>query len=33
VWEGPDLLPTQEEIRAPARWIARLEGSAAEGSH
>jgi coenzyme F420 biosynthesis associated uncharacterized protein len=31
VWEGPDNLPTLEEIRAPARWIARLEGSAAEG--
>jgi coenzyme F420 biosynthesis associated uncharacterized protein len=33
VWEGPDMLPTLEEIRAPARWIARLEGAAAEGSH
>jgi coenzyme F420 biosynthesis associated uncharacterized protein len=31
VWEGPDLLPTLDEIRAPARWIARVEGSATEG--
>jgi coenzyme F420 biosynthesis associated uncharacterized protein len=33
VWEGPEMLPTLKEIRAPARWIARLEGVAAEGSH
>ena len=33
VWQGPDMLPTLDEIRAPARWIARLEGAAAEGSH
>jgi putative hydrolase len=32
VWEGPGSLPSLEEIRAPARWIARLEGSATEGS-
>jgi coenzyme F420 biosynthesis associated uncharacterized protein len=32
VWEGPDNLPSLDEIRAPARWIARLEGSATEGS-
>jgi coenzyme F420 biosynthesis associated uncharacterized protein len=32
VWEGPDLLPSLDEIRAPERWIARLEGGAAEGS-
>lgn len=25
VWQGPDRLPTIEEIRDPARWIARLE--------
>jgi coenzyme F420 biosynthesis associated uncharacterized protein len=31
VWEGPDSLPTLDEIRKPARWIARLEGSATEG--
>jgi coenzyme F420 biosynthesis associated uncharacterized protein len=31
VWEGPDSLPTLDEIRAPARWIARLEGPATEG--
>jgi coenzyme F420 biosynthesis associated uncharacterized protein len=31
VWAGPDSLPTLDEIRAPARWIARLEGSATEG--
>ena len=33
VWEGPDMLPALDEIRAPARWIARLEDAAAEGSH
>jgi coenzyme F420 biosynthesis associated uncharacterized protein len=33
VWEGPGVLPTLEEVRAPERWIARLEGAAAEGSH
>ncbi|MEP6468603.1 MAG: zinc-dependent metalloprotease [Chloroflexota bacterium] len=32
VWEGPDNLPSLGEIRAPARWISRLEGSAMEGS-
>ena len=26
VWTGPDLLPTLDEIRAPDRWIARVEG-------
>jgi coenzyme F420 biosynthesis associated uncharacterized protein len=31
VWEGPDSLPTLDEIRAPARWIGRLDGSAMEG--
>jgi coenzyme F420 biosynthesis associated uncharacterized protein len=25
VWEGPANLPTLDEIRAPARWIARME--------
>lgn len=24
VWEGPDLLPTMEEIRQPAAWVARV---------
>jgi coenzyme F420 biosynthesis associated uncharacterized protein len=33
VWQGPEKLPTLDEIKAPARWIARLEGAAAEGSH
>jgi coenzyme F420 biosynthesis associated uncharacterized protein len=33
VWEGPSNLPSLEEIRAPARWIARMEGSGTEGSH
>jgi coenzyme F420 biosynthesis associated uncharacterized protein len=32
VWEGPDSLPSLDEIRLPSRWIARLEGSATEGS-
>jgi coenzyme F420 biosynthesis associated uncharacterized protein len=26
VWEAPANLPTLDEIRAPARWIARMEG-------
>jgi uncharacterized protein (DUF2342 family) len=26
VWEGPDLLPTLEEIRDPAAWVARAGG-------
>ena len=29
VWQGPETLPTLEEIRAPARWIARMDGAAA----
>ncbi|MGZ8512962.1 MAG: zinc-dependent metalloprotease, partial [Candidatus Limnocylindria bacterium] len=29
VWTGPEMLPTLEEIRAPERWIARVEGGAA----
>ena len=29
VWTGPRMLPTLEEIRAPERWIARVEGGAA----
>jgi coenzyme F420 biosynthesis associated uncharacterized protein len=24
VWEGPDMLPTLEEIRDPGRWVARM---------
>jgi len=28
VWSGPELLPSLDEIRAPARWIARVEGTA-----
>jgi coenzyme F420 biosynthesis associated uncharacterized protein len=28
VWTGPEMLPTLEEIRAPERWIARVEGAA-----
>ncbi len=27
VWTGPDQLPSLEEIRAPERWIARIEGA------
>jgi coenzyme F420 biosynthesis associated uncharacterized protein len=27
VWTGPSYLPSLEEIRAPASWIARIEGS------
>jgi putative hydrolase len=26
VWSGPEALPTLDEIRAPERWIARMEG-------
>ncbi|MEO8509896.1 MAG: zinc-dependent metalloprotease [Chloroflexota bacterium] len=25
VWEGPDMLPTLDEIRAPQAWIARID--------
>ena len=28
VWSGPERLPSLEEIRAPERWIARIEGGA-----
>jgi coenzyme F420 biosynthesis associated uncharacterized protein len=28
VWSGPELLPSLDEIRAPERWIARVEGAA-----
>jgi len=28
VWTGPELLPSLDEIRAPDRWIARVEGAA-----
>jgi len=28
VWSGPELLPSLDEIRAPERWIARIEGAA-----
>jgi uncharacterized protein (DUF2342 family) len=24
-WEGPEALPTEPEIRDPARWIGRME--------
>jgi coenzyme F420 biosynthesis associated uncharacterized protein len=27
VWSGPEALPSLDEIRAPERWIARMEGS------
>lgn len=27
LWEGPDQLPTMEEIRSPERWIARVSTS------
>jgi len=26
VWEGPDSLPSLEEVRDPARWVSRLGG-------
>lgn len=29
VWTGPEMLPTLDEIRAPERWIARVDGGAA----
>ena len=28
VWDGPDLLPTLDEIRSPNAWMARVEGRA-----
>jgi coenzyme F420 biosynthesis associated uncharacterized protein len=30
VWEAPERLPTLEEVREPARWIARLGGRSLE---
>ncbi|MBA3586729.1 MAG: zinc-dependent metalloprotease [Chloroflexi bacterium] len=27
VWSGPEMLPSLDEIRAPDRWIARVEGA------
>ena len=33
VWQGPDALPTLEEIRAPARWIARMDVAALGEAH
>jgi coenzyme F420 biosynthesis associated uncharacterized protein len=32
VWEGPRTLPSLDEIRAPERWIARLDGMPAVGA-
>lgn len=29
VWEGPEFLPTMDEIRVPERWIERVESMAA----
>lgn len=29
VWTGPEMLPSLDEIRRPAAWIARVEGGAA----
>jgi coenzyme F420 biosynthesis associated uncharacterized protein len=26
IWEGPDLVPTLEELRNPERWLERVEG-------
>jgi coenzyme F420 biosynthesis associated uncharacterized protein len=31
VWEGPEWLPTLEEIRDPARWVARADGAGGAG--
>jgi coenzyme F420 biosynthesis associated uncharacterized protein len=28
VWMAPEMLPTLDEIRAPERWVARIEGAA-----
>ena len=28
VWTGPEMLPSLDEIRAPERWVARIEGAA-----
>ncbi len=32
IWEGPERLPSLDEIREPARWIARTEGGMNGGS-
>ncbi len=31
VWTGPEQLPTLDEIAEPARWIARIDATTAEG--
>jgi coenzyme F420 biosynthesis associated uncharacterized protein len=28
VWTGPEMLPSLDEIRAPERWVSRIEGAA-----
>jgi coenzyme F420 biosynthesis associated uncharacterized protein len=30
VWEGPERLPTLDEIRHPASWVSRMEASTGE---
>ena len=25
VWEGPDKLPTEDEVRDPAQWMRRMD--------
>jgi len=29
IWDGPEYLPTMEEIRQPERWLARMDNSVA----
>jgi uncharacterized protein (DUF2342 family) len=28
VWDGPETLPTEAELRAPATWVTRLDAAA-----
>ena len=32
VWNGPETLPSLDEIRDPKRWISRMEDGVASGS-
>jgi hypothetical protein len=33
VWEGPDRLPSLEEVRDPALWIGRMQQTPMSGWH
>ena len=33
VWDGPESLPSLDELRQPEQWIARMESRAITGTH